>query len=199
MAIFINEWLPNPIGSDTCKVNCGWNIEFVELVNNGAAPVSLNEWSLWTGGKAKKLSLSGFVVPAHGYVIVKKPAVKISLKNNDGGLWLYGPDGALADAAAFKGVAPEGKSFSRIDYGAADIQHFAFVDPTPDAANNTINNEIAVQHYPTGVPLNAPLAGSDVFGLMFGATIVILAAWAYIIYTNEAISNIFFPRDREAR
>jgi hypothetical protein len=33
--VYINEWLPNPIGSDTCKLSCGWNIEFVELFNDG--------------------------------------------------------------------------------------------------------------------------------------------------------------------
>jgi len=197
--IYINEWLPNPIGSDTCKINCGWNIEWVELFNSGNAPVSLSGWSLWTGGKSKKLSLGGFSVPARGYVILKKPQIKISLKNNGGGLWLYGSDGQLVDHAAFVGLAPEGKSFSRVGYGPADIQHFAFVDPTPGARNNLINNQVTVRHYPIGTPINAPLGGTQIAGLMLGAVVTILAAWAYIIKTNEAISNILFPRDPGAR
>src|SRR5579863_3001441 len=95
--IFINEWFPNPIGSDTCKASCGWNVEFVELFNGGGVAVSLNGWSFWTGGKGKKISLSGFSIAPHAYAIFKKPQIKISLKNTDGGLWLYGPGGGLVD------------------------------------------------------------------------------------------------------
>ncbi|HVM77325.1 MAG TPA: lamin tail domain-containing protein [Candidatus Paceibacterota bacterium] len=204
--IYINEWFPNPIGTDTCKANCGWNVEWVELYNSGDAPVSLSGWSLWTGGKTKPVPLGG-IVPAHGYAMLKKPDIKISLKNTDGGLWLYGPEGKLVDHAAFKGAAPEGKSFSRVLYNSAtdnvpgatsagaNIQAFAFVNPTPGARNQKINNQVAVQHHPTGTPLNPPITGMEIAGLAFGAALTIFAAWAYVIKTNEAISNIIFPRN----
>lgn len=190
--VYINEWFPNPIGSDAKG-------EFVELFNAGATPVNLDGWSLWTGGKSKKAPLDGFVIVARGYAVFEKPSVKISLKNTGGGLWLYGPNGALVDAAAFAGAAPEGESFSREDYGAANIEHFAFVVPTPGARNTAINNEITVRNYPVGVALNPPIGASHVLGLLLAASIVILGAWSYIFYKNENLSKLVFGTNAGAR
>jgi hypothetical protein len=121
--------------------------------------------------------LDGISIPAGGYAIIKKPQIKISLKNADGGLWLYGPGGKLVDRAAFVGTAQEGKSFSRVDYGAANITHFAFVDSTPGAVNKTINNQVTVRHYPAGMSLVPGLTGFQMIGFMMAAAITIFAAW----------------------
>ncbi len=190
--IYINEWFPNPVGSDASG-------EFVELFNAGNARINLDGWSLWTGGKSKKASLDHEAISARGYLVLKKPQVKISLKNASGGLWLYGPAGALIDHAAFAGDAPEGKSFSRVDYSAANIQHFAFVDPTPGAPNETINNEVSVRAYPQGVPINVQVSRASLFGLILGVAVVMLAAWAIIIYKNENLSKFIFKRNSGAR
>jgi len=192
--IYINEWLPNPIGNDNCKTNCGWNVEYVELANKGSSTVDLDGWAFWTGGKSKKVFLGGRIAPG-GYLVFTKAETKLSLKNNNGGLWLYGPDGALVDHAAFTGAAPVRKSFSRIGYGAADVQYFAFVDPTPGAANNTIDNGVTVRRYPLGVPLDAPLGAFQFLGLLLAAATMLAVAWAYIVYKNENLSQLIFGGD----
>ncbi len=196
--VYINEWLPNPTGNDNCKTNCGWNIEFVELVNMGDSAVSLNGWALWTGGKAKKIFLNGRI-GAGGYFVIKKGEAKISLKNNDGGLWLYGSNGAVVDEAAFVGAAPIAKSFSRVDYGSEDTQHFAFVDPTPGAKNEMIDTAVAANHFLPGTPLE-PLPGAFQFlSLLIGFVAVLGAATAHIIHNNEDISQFISGANAGAR
>ncbi len=196
--VFINEWLPNPIGNDNCKTNCGWNLEFVELFNRSSSTVDLNGWTLWTGGKSKKVFLSGAIGP-HWYAVFKKAQSKFSLKNNDGGLWLYGPGGGLADAAAFTGAAPVGKSFSRLDYGPEDTQHFVFADPTPAAANQPIDNAITARHYPQGIPLDPPLGALPFLGLLIGFIAVLAAAAAYLLHENKDFSQFIFGGDASVR
>lgn len=185
--VYINEWFPNPIGKDASS-------EFVELLNRSNASISLNGWALWTGGKSKESFLSGRI-GADGYAVLKKAQTKLSLKNSDGGLWLYGPGGGIIDHAAFAGAAPAGESFSRVDYGTEDNQHFAFVDPTPGALNKTVDNGITIRHYPLNVPLDPPVGPFQFFGLLVAAALVLTASWAYIVYKNENISQFIFKKD----
>lgn len=166
-------------------------------MNKGSAPVNLDGWALWTGGKGKKVFLSGSVA-AGGYLVFKKTQTKLSLKNNDGALWLYGPGGKLADYAAFAGTAPVGQSFSRVDYGTEDTQHFAFLDSTPGMANTKFDNAVTVRHYPLNVPLDPPLAVFQFFGLLIGALAVLTIATIYIFYKNANLSQFFFGGDAGA-
>jgi hypothetical protein len=196
--IYLNEWFPNPLGNDNCKKNCGWNVEFVELFNRSSSSVSLGGWALWTGGKAKKVFLSGRIM-AGGYAVFTKAQTKLSLKNNDGALWLYGPGGIVVDHAMFVGTAPIGKSFSRVDYGTEDTQHFAFLDPTPGALNEAFDNVVTVRHYLENVPLDPPLGMFQFLWLLFGAVAALTAVWIYLFYKNENLSQLIFQRDAGAR
>jgi hypothetical protein len=190
--VYINEWFPNPIGNDAKG-------EFVELFNTSDTGVRLNGWALWTGGKSKKVFLNGFSIPAHGYLILKKPEIKLSLKNSDGGLWLYGPSGTVLDHGAFIGLALEGESFSRVNYSSADVQHFVFVAPTPGMANVMIDDQVTVRHYPLNTPLNPALNTIQFLGLLVGAVFTLIGVWAYIIYKNEKISKFVFRKNAGAR
>jgi len=183
--IYINEWLPNPAGPDAGG-------EFVELYNSAAA-VQLNRWTLLVDGK-KKVSLAGFSVPSRGYLVLKKSNAKIALKNTNGGLSLYGPDGRLVDSASFLGTAPEGRSYSRVDYGAADVQHFAFTLPSPGSKNKTEIAQIASRGYPAGVPLNPSDMGIPAFlGYLIGVAALLPAIISYAIQKNKKISELLFP------
>ncbi len=184
--IFINEWFPNPTGADAKG-------EFIELYNSGSSDVPLAGYTLSTG--KKKLSLKGHI-PANGYLVLKTSATKLALKNTDGALWLYGPGGRILDSAKFPGSAPDGKSFSRVDYGTAPTQHFMFVDPTPGARNKTANTQIAVRHYPPGIPLNPSAGILEFFGLMSGVAIALPLLLIYVIQNNEALSKLFFRGDQ---
>jgi len=189
--VYINEWYPNPQGRD--------DGEFVELFNSGSSSVSLAGWSLWTGGRAKPHVIEAVFVGPSGYALFSKTSTKLSLKNSDGGLWLYGPGGALVDHGAFVGPAPEGKSFSRTDYGTADTQHFAFVDPTPGAPNQTIDDVVAVGHYPFGVALNPSFGFLQAFGLAVALATAVLAGWSYLAHADKKIHQLIIEGDEGFR
>jgi hypothetical protein len=187
--VFINEWLPNPVGVDAAG-------EFIELYNSGSGAVGLDGWVLATG-KNKKFSLMGRSIPAYGYLVLKKSATKLALRNADGELSLYSPGGALVDSGDFLGSALTGKSFSRVDYGVGPAQHFAFVDPTPGAPNKATPIVIADHTYPVGVPLGHQLESFGFFGIMMGTAVLFVGLVVYVIKTNKDLSELFFRRDEE--
>jgi hypothetical protein len=187
--LYINEWFPNPVGND----NAG---EFVELYNSGVGGVDLGGYSLSDGIK-KKFSLAGYTIAPNGYLVLKKAESKLALKNTDGALLLYGPNGQIVDEASFTGVAPEGKSFSRVDYGNASIEHFAFVYPTPGAANRTIDTTVSVTAYPSGVPLAREISAVSFLFLTIGVATSFLLLFIYVTHHNRNISDLFFGGDVE--
>jgi hypothetical protein len=215
--IYINEWFPNPIGADASG-------EFVELYNGSSSAVSLAGWKLGAGtastttiipAKTKPVSLAAFSVPAHGYLVLKKAQDKITLKNIDGALLLYGPRGTVADRASFAGTAPEGKSFSRVSYDGSAAQHFIFAEPTPGAANAKSNDMIASNNYPVGVPLGGQSSQSSSFAsasliassafisspgvLAIGTALIIAVIFFYAFFKNEYLSNFLFGGDEAPR
>jgi hypothetical protein len=188
--VYINEWLPNPIGNDA-------NGEFIELYNSGNAEVSLNGYALGDGTK-KNFSLAGYVIPAQGYLVFNKSQSKLSLKNTDGGLSLYGPDGNLMDEAHFSGAASEGKSFARVDYGNAPVGHFVFEYPTPGVANKPVDDSVLSRDYPYGVSLVRQLGAGAFMVLMFGVAFFFLVFFMYVTRNNRNISHFLFGGDKEA-
>lgn len=191
--IYINEWLPNPTGPDNC-VNCGKGGEFIELYNGGAQVVGLGGWMIKTES-GKKFSLSGHRIAPHGYTLLKRSETKLSLRNTDGGLTLYGAEGRLIDRAQFLGSAPEGKSFSRVDHGTAETTHFAFVGPTPGAPNETVSTAIRAKEYPLNVPLNAPLSPMVFGAIVAGTAALLVGLIMYVIHSHEDVAKLLFGGD----
>ena len=187
--IFISEWLPNPVGPDAAG-------EFVELYNNGASAVGMHGWFLKNEG-GKKFSFMSGSIPARGYLLLKRSVSRLSLRNTDGGLSLYNSAGQLVDHAEFQGSAPEGQSFSRVDYGIGPEQHFAFVAPTPGATNKSVSSAIVAHNYPTGTPLNAQFTSSGFFAIMMGTAALVAGLIIYVIKTHEDLSQLFFRRDEK--
>ena len=187
--IYINEWFPNPVGNDAAG-------EFIELYKSGTMPANLNGYALSDGTK-KKFSLTGYAIPSGGYLVLKHAQDKLTLKNTNGAVSLYGPSGQIVDAASFTGAAPEGKSFSRVDYSAAPIAHFAFEYPTPGAANETMDTTVSANNYPLGVPLSSQLSPAGFAGLMVSVASFFLLFFMYVIQKNRTISKFFFGGDEE--
>lgn len=187
--LYINEWFPNPVGNDAAG-------EFVELYNSGAVTASLNGYALGDGAK-KTFKLDGYSIPPVGYLVLKHAQDKLTLKNTDGEVLLYGPGGQMVDAASFAGAAPEGKSFSRVDYSAAPIAHFVFTYPTPGAANKTIDTTVSVNNYPLGVSLAPAVSPAGFAGLIFGVATFFLLFFIYVIQNNRNLSKFFFGGDEE--
>jgi hypothetical protein len=187
--LYLNEWLPNPVGNDAAG-------EFIELYNSGAVAANLNGYALGDGAK-KTFKLSGYAIPPSGYLVLKKTQDKLSLKNTNGEVLLYGPSGQVVDSASFTGMAPEGKSFSRVDYGTASVAHFAFEYPTPGAVNRTIDTTVSAREYSFGVPLSAGLSVISFTLLMMGTASFFLLFFIYAIQKNRNISDFFFGRNKE--
>ncbi len=193
--VYINEFFPNPVGPDAQG-------EFVELYNDGSGTVSLAGWKLSAGtrtatgiipNKTKPFSLAGYSVGPRGYLVLKKEQTKLSLKNTDGGLLLYGPDGTIADGAGFTGGAPEGKSFSRMDRTASSsAQQFAFADPTPGGPNKAFESMIEAIRYPIGEVLDPGMTTVSLLSLALGGAATVTLSVLYIIYRNENISHYLF-------
>ena len=86
--LFINEWLPNPVGNDIKG-------EFIELFNDNTASVNLDGWNL-KNEAGKQFKLSGIIGP-QGYLVLSRSKTKLALKNDGGALFLYDPQGVLQD------------------------------------------------------------------------------------------------------
>ena len=203
--VLINEWLPNPEGKDVGG-------EFVEIFNNGREAVNVSGWSLKASSKTKFV-LSG-EVGARDFLVFKKPALKISLVNTDGEVYLYDASGKLVDQAQFYGLAQEGKSFSRTlqDFSPDKIstgnltgksknlggQGFSFTDPTPGAANKFSKSEaLATQVYSYGVPINRIPGTLDFVLIGLGVAAVLTGLTIFVIKSHENLSKLFFARDEE--
>ena len=196
--IFINEWLSNPIGADTKG-------EFVELWNNGNAPVGLGGWVLQTEGK-KKFKLSG-LIRANEYLVLPRSKTKLSLKNSDGVLFLYDEAGRLVDRSAFEGSAPEGESFNRASYNTYNnssiyntIQQFVWGRPTP-GTKNSVTSGIGISEitYPAGIPLNVYRSSwVSVAGFAVLTGVIFVAIVWYAMKHEENVSQLFFGGNKDS-
>jgi hypothetical protein len=187
--LYINEWFPNPVGNDAKG-------EFIELYNSAGAAVNLSGYKISDGAK-KQFSLAGYIISANGYLTFNHAQSKLTLKNSSGSLWLYGPSGGIVDAANFKGAAPQGQSYSRVDYSNAAIGHFAFLYPTPGEKNEAFDATVTSRNYPTGVSLSRQLSPLSFLTLIIGSALFFLLFFIYVTRANRNISNFFFRRDEK--
>jgi len=191
--IFINEWLPNPVGNDAQG-------EWVELWNNGQSAVNLGGWLLKTKS-GDKFSLNGYKIEAGGYLVLARAQTKLVLRNTDEGLFLYDNGGRLVAESSFLGSAPEGKTYSRLaSQGSGSGAAFVFSEPTLGKENvfagvsNFINNE-----YRLNTPLNKEFGAAEFLGLMLGTAMVLTAVIFYAVKKNESLSKLFFGGDEKIR
>ena len=197
--IYINEWLPNPLGSDTQN-------EWIELWNSGAELVNLAGWRLENSTTGKFSLKSGEISPG-GYLVVKRNESKLTLRNTDGKLVLYNQAGNLVHKSAFYGTAPEGKSYNflarrspaRRDEGGSDGRFF-FADPTPGAANALpAASELSLVDYPAGTLIHSAFPDAGVFGMAFGVALIFAALAIYVIKKNNDLQELFFGGHEEIR
>ncbi len=195
--VFINEWLPNPVGPDAAG-------EFIELFNGSDESVNLAGWTLRTDTK-KKSMISG-LIRANGYAVFKRSQTKLSLKNMDEKLLLYDPVGKLVDQSSFEGSAPEGKSLNCIIYRAAEtgravVRQFVWGDPSPGAKNaSEATTGISAANYPSGVPLNDfRLGWLSILDLALAAGVIFAAVLWYAVKENADIPQLFFGGDEGFR
>lgn len=204
--VVINEWLPNPTGKDS-------EGEWVELFNTSYESVDLAGWSL-KANAVKKFLLYGKIEP-RGYLVFKKPNLKLLLNNSEGRLMLFDGSDRMVDEGGFVGQAPEEKSFARnpaflftstpesaqkgvsADRVSASWE-WAFTEPTLGGVNNFKEIWLLDNKYDYGAPLNAQLSSLDFTALVFGAAVVLTGVIVYVFKKDENLSNLFFGRDKKA-
>lgn len=109
MMVVINEFLPNPVGSDTAG-------EWMELKNLGEQDISLLGWQVCD--KANRcFKFKEERIIAGGFLILDRAQSKISINNSDETLVLLSPNSEIASKISFVGTAKEGQSFSRFGKG----------------------------------------------------------------------------------
>ena len=108
--IVINEFLPNPEGSD--------DNEWIELKNLGNFDVSLKGWRI-SDSTDKHYVIGDLIISANSFAIFEKKDTAISLNNSDGdSLKLYWPDESLVSQVSYTDEAQEDESYARKNDGS---------------------------------------------------------------------------------
>lgn len=102
--VVINEFLPNPVGSD--------EKEWIELKNLSDIEVPLRGWKICDKSE-KCFHFEDEKILPRGYLSLKREKTKLSINNSDEELILFGPNGGIASRIKFIGESKEGYSFSR--------------------------------------------------------------------------------------
>ena len=180
--VLINEWLPNPTGSDVSG-------EWIELFNSGTATVNLSGWTIKNSGKGKFV-FKNQTISANQYLVLPRSETKLALKNTDEKIFLYDANGRLVNQSGFLGTAQEGKSFSRSG------TTFSFANSTPGAANAApLQTAIVSENIAFNKPLHVNMGTGTVIGLTFIFGLLFSIGAVYLIMHDEALSKFLFPRD----
>ncbi|NCN52978.1 lamin tail domain-containing protein [Candidatus Wolfebacteria bacterium] len=125
--MIIQEFLPNPVGSDT-------DGEYIKLLNDGSSKINFSGWIIKdTSGKTFRLS--GFL-DAGQELVLPYSQTKIALNNNGEQVLLYNAGGNLVDELNYSGQAKEGELITRIinqeslvgQAGVVEIQESSVTD-----------------------------------------------------------------------
>lgn len=104
--IFINEILPAPEGADQTN-------EWVEIYNGNSVDIDLQNWKIQDieGTISAYIFQKDARIPAHGYLMLKRPETKITLNNEKDALQILSPDGNVIDSASYEN-APKNQSYN---------------------------------------------------------------------------------------
>ncbi|MFH1564486.1 MAG: lamin tail domain-containing protein [bacterium] len=102
----INEFLPNPVGSD--------DAEFVELFNAGDVEINLKNFYLddGDGGSSPYHIIDDVILKPFGYFVFERGLTKLALNNTSDAVRLLDENKNVLERVDYSGVA-EGVSFSR--------------------------------------------------------------------------------------
>ncbi|MFA6604081.1 MAG: lamin tail domain-containing protein [Patescibacteria group bacterium] len=125
VTVAINEFLPDPIGSD--------DLEWIELRNDGEYPVDLAGWQLddAEGGSRPYVFPATTVIADHGLLLVARSSSGLALNNNGDQVRLFNAAGQMVSAATYD-QAQEGDSF------AWSGQIWVWSEPTPGLPNSAV-------------------------------------------------------------
>ncbi len=105
--VIINETLPAPEGADDIN-------EWIELYNTNAFDVDVENWKVQDvqGSIGIYTFPKNTTILPHGYMILKRPDTNITLNNDQDGVQLLSPDGAIRDTISYEN-APRNQSYNK--------------------------------------------------------------------------------------
>ncbi len=124
--IYINEFLPNPIGDDAVG-------EYIELYNDSNDEIDLTDWLLddvADAGSSPFTIPDGTMIPGKGLIVFYRPQTKIALNNDIDHVRLIQPDGVTLRDVSYSDTV-QGSSHNRTD--GEKIEKSSTL--TPNAAN----------------------------------------------------------------
>lgn len=128
----LNEFLPNPQGSD--------DNEWLELYNITSDQMPTNGWKIMINNRP--YNLTNQTVPAEGYLKISKNEINFTLTNNGGKIILLSPTGEQKSNVEY-GQAMEGLSF------AQDYNGWSWTNTPTPAAENIILTDNLTDDYQT--------------------------------------------------
>lgn len=144
--VLINEFMPNPVGSDQGTAGAPLDGEWVEIFNPTPIAIDLAGYVLYDNNNTHALNITGAItntggtiVPSLGYLVVYRDGDADFEMNNAGGdsVRLFsaeiGLGGILVDSHTYVRDGAENKSFARVPDGSSN-----WIDPdsTPGEPNN---------------------------------------------------------------
>jgi len=169
--IVLNEFLPNPTGSDSADIPNG---EWVELYNNSSTTKDLSGWyvrdsSDGTGHQifidSEHTGRETQTIGAKSWLVVYMN--KEFLNNKTDTVWLFDSNGNVVDTYSYCGPLtsggncgsiPENKSFARIPDGVGE-----WVDPIPTPGGvNELGNETSTEQSAVFEDENEDTVDSDI-------------------------------------
>jgi hypothetical protein len=124
ISLNINEFIPNPDGSDEEN-------EWIEIYNAGETEVNLNGWKLKDASNKEYNFNNNKKILAGEYLVLSRPQTKITINNDAETLTLIAPAGEVASQIQYSGGSQEGSSFAR--YAKNDWRWTNIL--TPEKAN----------------------------------------------------------------
>ncbi len=108
--IVINEFLPNPAGSDS-------DGEWIELYDMGSETVNLEGWVIddEEGGSSPYIIDQDVVILAGEYLLFRRSETGIALNNNGDKVRLLSPDGVVMSFASYADSVRDDESYNFVD------------------------------------------------------------------------------------
>mgnify|MGYP001229767201 CR=1 FL=1 len=105
VSLNINEFIPNPEGSDEEN-------EWIEIYNAGETEVNLTGWKLKDASN-KGYNFTNEKIVGKGFLILTRSQTKITINNDTEVLSLISPQGEIASQIQYSGGSQEGYAFAR--------------------------------------------------------------------------------------
>lgn len=127
--IVFSEILPSPKGADAEE-------EWIEIFNSNDFEINLSGWQITDVQGAVKIYTfpEGTEIKSKEYLLIPRPATKITLNNDGDELKIIQPNGEIADSVAYEN-AKTGESYSLIIKSAGEKEWVWNINLTPGAEN----------------------------------------------------------------